>query len=105
MQIELEGATGNQQRRIDLVTGRTFYLHCQGDRGFEDLTVVWYYGDEAVPVVSISDSNRLMRYAYLEERQWTLVLVNFTGGYVGLYKCQGIGNDVATITVGEGMTL
>ena len=113
MQVSHSRLATNNSRRINLVQGRTFHLHCEaeadGDRGNRhgnSLDVTWYQGDNEVPVGSASDPNRRpMVYTYLEGNRQTLVLTNFAGANVGVYKCRERGGtsmpEEATIIVGE----
>ena len=110
--IQVGDSATNQSKRINLVPGRTFHLHCCEARSEENgcdgnnlLTTVWYSGNDEVPAVS-SDSDpdhRPMVYTYLENNQRTLVLTNFTLANVGIYKCRerGAGNtEGADVVIG-----
>ena len=111
--VQVSHSATNHSRRINLVLGRTFHLHCEatanGDRSSRhgnSLDVTWYQGDNEVPVGSASDPDpRPMVYTYLEGNRQTLVLTNFAGANVGVYKCRERGGtsmlEEATIIVGE----
>ena len=95
--MQVSDSATNQSRRINLVPGRTFHLHCQAgnvesNQG-SSLDAVWYSGDNEVMVSTANDPNRPMIYNYLERNRWTLVLTNFTVGNVGVYRCRERGTS------------
>ena len=109
--VPITNVTTNERRRVDLVLGRSYHLHCEDKEGGtrqDSLTAVWYSGDVEVPAGSISSSDRAspMVYSYLEENRRTLVLTNFTGGNVGLYTCRerdSSNTDGAGVVLGSGI--
>ena len=95
--VQVSNSATNQSRRINLVLGRTFHLHCQaGDvesNQGSSLAAIWYSGDDEVAVSNASDPNHPMIYNYLERNRRTLVLTNFTVGNVGVYRCRERGTS------------
>ena len=70
--------------------GRTYHLHCEEkERSGSLLSAVWFSGDSEV---STSDSADMV-YSFLDGSRRTLVLSNFTGGNVGIYRCRERGSS------------
>ena len=107
-----------QTRRINLVPGRGYLLHCQSETGARAgagagaggshtiLTAIWYAGDREVTTGSRSDPNRPSMYSYLEANRRTLVMANFSLSDVGVYRCRERGSsntDGAGVVLGAGM--
>lgn len=96
--IQVGDSATNQSKRIDLVPGRTFHLHCCESESEESrhdgnnpLTAIWYYGDEEI--AAVSSTNHPMVYSYLENNRRTLVLTSFMVGNVGVYRCRERGTS------------
>ena len=104
--VQITNVTANQSRRINLVLGRGYLLHCQSEEADGTLTAVWYAGDQEVPTGSRTGPNRPLVYSYLEASQRTLVLANFTVNNVGVYRCRERGSsntDGAGVVLGPGI--
>ena len=109
VRVQVSDSAANQSRRINLVSGRSYRLHCEAS-GVESgrsssLDAVWFFAGNEVTVSSPGDPNRPMLYAYLDRNRQTLVLTNFVGGYVGEYRCRerGTGNkEGAAVIIGIG---
>ena len=107
--VQISDSAANHSRRINLVPGHTFHLHCEaggeentGGHG-NSLDAVWYSGDNEVTVSSASDPNRPTTYSYLDGNRLTLVLTDFRVGYVGVYRCRERGTsnmEGAAIVIG-----
>ena len=103
--VQISDSTANRSRRINLVPGRTFHLHCQsGERSSQgSLDAIWYSGDAEVIVSSAGNPNRPMIYTFLDGSRQTLVLTNFTEGNVGVYRCRERGasnTEGAAVVIG-----
>ena len=103
--MQVNNISSKLVRRIDLVTERTFHLHCQEEGSHQPTTAVWFTGDKEVPESSAEDPSRPMVFSYLDGSRRMLVLSNFSVGNVGLYRCRERGSantDGAGIVLGAG---
>lgn len=106
---------GQLPRPIDLVTGHTYQIRCRdtADSGrFDDQElVVWEHDGIPVPKLSPGEfPEGSVRAVYASSEvsflanEWTLVLQLFGEGDEGVYRCNGLNQQVIALDIREGKT-